>query len=131
MEKKDITTIDKTNIQVLRSTIQDALDNALNKVGLNAKVNGIKYDKTYFKFSAKVETVNSGKQLFEEYAGLYGLKPESFGQTFSFRNELYRITGWNSNSRRFKIAAVRTSDNHVFGFTPDMVKQQLNTKKAA
>src|SRR5258708_2436389 len=106
-ENKNITTINKTNIQTLRSTIQNALDNSLNKVGLVAKVNGIKYDRTYFTFSAKVETKASGEQLFKEHAELYGLKPEWFGLTFSFRNELYRITGWNDNSRHFKIASVR------------------------
>jgi hypothetical protein len=130
-ETKSITTINKTNIQTLRSTIQKALDSAVNRVGLTAKVNGIKYGETYFTFWAKVETKTSGEQLFKKHAEWYGLKPEWFGLTFSFRNELYRITGWNDNSRRYKIASVRTSDNQVFGFTPELVKQQLDTKKAA
>lgn len=98
------------NIQVGRMTYQDA---KTISIPLSASVG-----------DAPIEETPSGR-LFLAMAPHYGFDKKDLGRMFKYKNQLYKITGWDSNARKYCLRTEIVNSGKVMRFEPSYVKRLL------
>ncbi len=126
---KTITKFDKDNLKDMRQAMESALTNALSTIGLSVKVGKIRFGDTEFDVKVMVSTASNGQNQFTQYAKLYNLKPEWFGQQIKdSKGVLYTITGLDLKRTKFPVVAT-SPDGTPMGFTAEGVRIQLGDKQ--
>jgi hypothetical protein len=122
---ENIVEFNKSNLADLKKEIEAALSDALSKFGLKGELGNIKYESTQFNVDVVVSTpAHAGKQ-FAENAIRWGLKPEWFGQSFTYRGEMYTITGINPRRRKYPVIA-RSETGTTIGFHGETIRRLLD-----
>ena len=118
----------------------DALDNAVAPVadafGVHITHGGGSYLATNFRITLQAATKGENGEIisrevidFKELCGLYGLKPEDLGKTFSsYTGEVYKIIGLKSNSRKFPILVEKISNGKKYKLPETLVVRGLREK---
>jgi hypothetical protein len=74
------------------------------------------------KITAPEDDARHAKALFDVCAPRFGLKPEDFGRTFSFRGSDYRVTGIAPRGASYPVLAERVRDGRGFKFPASAVR---------
>jgi hypothetical protein len=130
--------MDRKLAKDLRPVLQAHLDKIdLSGIGgATVAVLNAKFDAASVTFQVKITPggeaalADKAKADFEEFAAMYGLKPEHFGATFRAGGREYKVAGLNPGRSRFPISAVR-SDGKRFKFEARVVLQDLDPELAA
>jgi hypothetical protein len=126
---KTITKFDTDNLKDLRKAIDSAITEALSKFGLSGELGKIRYQDTEFAATLTVSTASNGQNLFIQFAKIYKLKPEWFGQQIKdSKGTVYTISGLDLKRKKFPVVATSPEGTPV-GFTADGVRAQLGDKQ--
>ncbi len=116
-------------MQIITPTAKKAIETALAEV---LKQHGLKIGtmeaKDIYSLNLQIcatdnngATVTQEKLDFENLAERYGLKPEHYDKTFTFRAQLYRIKELNPRAPAMPIIAERVHDGKRFRMRPHTV----------
>jgi len=124
---------DNRTALAFKDAVQKSLNKVANDFGVTVKIDNVALRSrntmsmsmtSSVGLSLKLEETPSGRK-FLSYCEHYDIPKSALGQTFKFRNEIYRIVGWSPTARRYKVAAERVSDEKVYRFEPSHVKGML------
>lgn len=116
------------NVKVLRSGLNDAMEQFGKKYGLMIHFGDAKYDPLNCTFQVKVsfapgEDFDPVQALWEVHCGRIGFAPGDMGKEFSFYGnpERYKLVGYNPNAKSNCLVILRLRDNKKFSATPENV----------
>lgn len=99
--------ITKAMLKEVREEMDKALEKVGNKYGVKFETGNASFDEYSFTFkvNGKATTTEDGesveKKEWDKYCGMYGLKPEHFGQTIEANfGQKYQILGLKPSSRK-------------------------------
>lgn len=124
---------DNRTALAFKDAVQKSLEKVANDFGVTVKIDNVALRSrttmtmsmsSSVGLSLKLEETPSGLK-FLSYCEHYDLPKSALGQTFRFRNEVYRIIGWSPTAHRYKVATERVSDGKVYRFEPQHVKGML------
>ena len=124
----------RTNIKALRADIATALAAVEKQHGVSFKLGNIRFTDNDFRgklecFSASDNSgkaVDVDKQNFESKAFLVGVKPTSFGKTFTQGTRTYTICGINTRARTYPIKA-RLGKGQYYKFPVSALPKNLRS----
>ncbi len=132
-----ITHFDRAAHRALSAAIEGALKQVGDDFGVDLTAAGGIYgdNRPHVKISVTVRDTGSGMSSeqtnFNRYCGLYGLKPEHFGQNIILDRTAYEIVGIKTTSTKYPVQIKRVFDGKVFGCAALSVSSQFATKAAA
>jgi hypothetical protein len=123
------TKFDKPLLRVLRQEIDMALKAVGDKYGMEISAGNASFaaKEAHFKVSLKLrgadgQVFDAAAESFKHHAWYVGLKPEHLGQSFTVRDKVYTISGFDERARTYAILA-KDSNDTVYKFRAvDVVK---------
>jgi len=107
---KAIQQFDKSNLQVLRVEMDNALQAISNKYGITIKAGNASFSGNECTFKVKLNTTSTdGTAITKEakawdiYKGMHGLDHLNIGDTITIQGSPYILTGYNSRARKAPI----------------------------
>jgi hypothetical protein len=129
-------TISRELLKKLRSDIDAALVQVGKANGVSIKTGNARFDDATATFKLNVASlmsdgtvVDTARRDYQQYAEVYGLKPEWLDQTFSTMSDgTYKIIGLLPNRRKkpVSVANIRTGKKYIM--TVDSVVRSMNTQ---
>lgn len=123
--------MDRIKTRAIAADAMAALQAVATKHGLVVKYSGGSYGMSNaalkFEFAEKA---SNGAVLtreavdFQQYASVYGLKPDDLGRQFQHNGYTYKIVGLNARAHKMPIQAVRL-DGKTFKFPENVVRLSL------
>src|SRR5215467_3328254 len=109
--------MDKQMARQMAADIQQALAGVASKYGMTVAVRGGSFD-TAGMYRPRIEFAagDFARKEFERYAGMFGLKAEHYGATFTSAGTAFKVTGLRLASRKRPVLAARVSDGKEFVF---------------
>ena len=131
-----INNIDRSTHRYVQERIEKALKDLGNELGLDLNSGAGTYggNTATFKISANVRTTASGMSGAEvewrRFANWNDIDPESFGKTFAFSGETYKVEGWRPKAPVYPVLARSVKTGKLICFQKETV-QNAFPKKAA
>lgn len=104
---------DKSKVKTVRADIDAALASVEKKHGVKFSLGTIRF--TANDFRAKLEcvstvtsngsAVNADQVKFENQAARFGIRTDSFGKTFTYFGDRYKIVGLNPRAKKYPVQA--------------------------
>ena len=131
-----ITQFDPHNCHRLSLALENALTPVADAFGVHITRKGGSYNPDNYRITFEAATIGETGEIhsreaidFKELCGLYGLKPEDLGKTFSsYTGEVYKIIGLKSNSRKFPVLVKKLSNGKKYKVPDAMVVRGLKEK---
>jgi hypothetical protein len=123
----------KSNLQTLSVEINKALAEIAHRHKIGLKLGNCSFSGQHF--TAKIEGAvvdKTGEVLrkeakdFQDYAEIWGLKPEHLGQEFSLEGKLYKIVGAKIRSSKYPILATNLETGQEYKFTAETISRVLS-----
>lgn len=122
-------------VTVLRKEIQSAFDEIKSKYGLSQlSLGSIRFDLSSFtaKITGKVQNpLTDNYELSESFffASVHGLPPDFLGSEFLLDSSVFTITKLITSRPKYPITAYCIDDGRTFKFTPQRIKELLETAR--
>lgn len=105
----ELTKFDRASVKELRGAIKDALASVEASYGITFEFNTIRFSDRDFstRLQARVgsDVKDHAKADWDATCGLFGLKPEDFGRTFTYAGNTYKVAGIKPRSKKYPIIA--------------------------
>ena len=125
--------MNRSTAKTLSDEVVDLLNNYFKDQGIVVTKGNGKYDDTSLTvpitFNEPNEdgiVVTKEEMDYLAYSKLFGLDGVPFGSTFTFRNDLYAISGLKPRSRKYPILARQAANGKTYKFPADDVKRLVN-----
>lgn len=135
-----IRTIDRATLGTVTQQFVSELKDLADRLGIDIASGGGQYGGTTgtIKINLSVRDTGMGKsgaqQEFEHYARSYGIDPAAFGKDFAYDArkpwEIYKVSGVNPGSPKYRFSGTRNSDGRSFKFTPECLRKHFPAPKA-
>ena len=119
--------ITSDELKAFRHDFKKAVKNLEEKYGYKFNLGNIKY--LDYSFTAKLEvnksdSVKSAEELkFEQYCGLFNLKPSHFGVPLKCNGKEYKLIGLNLKAPKYSVIGI-DSEGKIYKFQ-DIVLEQI------
>jgi|TARA_R110000824_G_scaffold20454_2_gene76973 hypothetical protein len=134
-----IETLDRAALKALRSPLQAALDVVAKEHGISIKVGSGSY--SFQNASLKLELAvkdSTGNVITPHRADwnvfakmIPDLNESWLDETFTFKNETYKVTGYNSSARVRPIVTERVSNGKTYTWKQDALVRFMARKEVA
>ena len=120
----EIKTLDRQNIRLINSEINNAVQEVAKKYGVEIKTGSSSYTSNSATTKVVISTVGDDGVVmtrevedFNNNKELFGIT-KNIGDTFSHRGVEFKIAGLMPRSRKFPVLGKRVSDGKEFKFMP-------------
>ena len=118
--------ITSDELKAFRHDFKEAVKDLEEKYGYKFNLGNIKY--LDYSFTAKLEVnksdgVKSIEELkFEQYCGLFNLKPSHFGVPFKCNGKEYKLIGLNLKAPKYSVIGI-DSEGKIYKFQDTVLEQ--------
>lgn len=127
--------IGETDLDIYRKVIDKALISVGKEYGIEIRCGKAKYRQYDFCFELtgfiKTEAVDGPREIFNQYADLYGFSPDDYGKEFTLGGKQYRFTGFMEESRINTCRLLCLDDNTIYVCRPQLIHYAFTKAQAS
>jgi len=122
-------------LELLRKEIQSSLDDIKSKYGLSElSLGAIRFNLSSFSAKVSGKVQNPVTENYEQneaifFAARHGLPSDFIGSEFLFDGSVFTITRLVTSRPKYPITAYCKEDGRTFKFTPQRIKELLETAR--
>ena len=132
-----ISTFNKSNLQDLRSKLNEAVSSVSEEFGIAIDLGRINYSPEEAAIKLTMTAIGSNQRKgetpedaklrieFEKYATLFGLNASDYGKTVKVGNDKFKIVAIKPRRSKFPIVGESLTNGMSYKLTLDSVKSQL------
>lgn len=130
---KTINEFDRSNLDVMRSSINSKLAELESDFNIKIKLGRIGYSDSNFTAKVECNLVKDGQVIetiaidFDRYKDAWGLQ-FSLGDTFISQGEKYKVLGLKPRNRKYPIIAEDISSGKRYKFSEDTINNFYNNQ---
>jgi len=119
--------MDKAQVKVIHEEVSEAIRTVYAKHGLTITSDRASYGEAEFNISVKAISTKAEDQAktWAQYAPVYGLPVDGFGQLVTINRQQYVITGLDLNRRGYVVRVKNLGTGKVSLFKADAIRRAL------